>query len=207
MDFLSNHIESLIFCSPEALPVEDISSCLSEMFEAQIPVEDVENALQQLLAKYSGDEFPFQIFKVAGGYQFLTKPAYQASIGILLKQKSKKRLSTSALETIAIIAYKQPITKSQVEQIRGVNCDYAIMRLLEKELIEIKGKSDGVGKPVLYGTSQKFMDYFGINDLKELPLPKDIMEMENSIGSNSEEDKAPLTGLVPGLSDVDSENL
>ena len=202
MDFLSNHIESLIFCSPEALPVDDIRSCLSEMFEATIPVENIEEALQKLVAKYSGDEFAFQIFQVAGGYQFLTKPAYQASIGILLKQKSRKRLSTSALETVAIIAYKQPITKSQIEQIRGVNCDYAIMRLLEKELIEIKGKSDGVGKPVLYGTSQKFMDYFGINDLKELPLPKDIMEMENTIGANSEEDMAPAIGNISEIQDT-----
>lgn len=198
MDFLSNHIESLIFCSPEAIAMEDIRACLSEMFEADIPSHDIEEALVALLSKYDDEQFPYKIFKIAGGYQFLTKPAYQASIGILLKQKSKKRLSTSALETIAIIAYKQPITKSQIEQIRGVNCDYAIMRLLEKELVEIKGKSDGVGKPVLYGTSQKFMDYFGINSLKELPLPKDIANDENAIGTNSEEDMgtAPVAEIM-----------
>jgi segregation and condensation protein B len=186
LDFLSNHIESLIFCSPDALKVEDISACMAEMFEATVPSKDIEAALEQLVKKYEADTYPFQIFKIAGGYQFLTKPAYQASIGILLKQKSKKRLSTSALETVAIIAYKQPITKTQIEQIRGVNCDYAIMKLLEKELVEIKGKSDGVGKPVLYGTSQKFMDYFGIDDLKNLPLPKDISSDENSIGNVEE---------------------
>ena len=186
MDFLSNHIESLIFCSPDALKSEDIRACMTEMFEADVPSEDVENALKQLVKKYESTDYPFQIFKIAGGYQFLTKPAYQTSIGILLKQKSKKRLSTSALETVAIIAYKQPITKTQIEQIRGVNCDYAIMKLLEKELVEIKGKSDGVGKPVLYGTSQKFMDYFGIGDLKNLPLPKDIASEENSIGNIEE---------------------
>ena len=127
-----------------------------------------------------------ELVKSGGGYQFLTKPAYQASIGILLKQQSKKRLSNSALETLSIIAYKQPVTKSEAEQIRGVSCDYSIQKLLEKELIEIKGKSEGVGRPLLYGTSQKFMDYFGINDLKELPTPKDFSTEENSIGEEQE---------------------
>ena len=127
-----------------------------------------------------------ELVKSGGGYQFLTKPAYQASIGILLKQQSKKRLSNSALETLSIIAYKQPITKSEAEQIRGVNCDYAIQKLLEKELVEVKGKSDGVGRPLMYGTSPRFMDYFGINDLKELPTPKDFSTEENSIGEEQE---------------------
>jgi segregation and condensation protein B len=83
---------------------------------------------------------------------------------------------------MAIIAYKQPITKAQIEQIRGVNCDYAIQKLLEKELVEIQGKSDGVGRPILYGTSNKFLEYFGINDLKDLPSPKDFATEVNEIG-------------------------
>ena len=200
MDFLSNHIESLIFCSPESIKVEEIRACLSEMFEAEIPIEDISKALEELLLKYQEDTYPFQIFRIAGGYQFLTKPAYQSSISVLLKQKSKKRLSTSALETVAIIAYKQPITKHQIELIRGVNCDYAIQKLLEKELIDIKGKSDGVGRPVLYGTSEKFMEYFGINDLKELPLPKDFASMNNEIGQATEEDlERPAENQSPTL--------
>ena len=179
MDFLGNHIESLIFCSPDSIKAEEIGACLSEMFEATVAAEDIAAALEQLLVKYEDEKYPFQIFKIAGGYQFLTKPAYQPSISVLLKQKSKKRLSTSALETVAIIAYKQPITKHQIEQIRGVNCDYAIQKLLDKELIDMKGKSEGIGRPVLYGTSEKFMEYFGINDLKELPLPKDLAIINN----------------------------
>jgi segregation and condensation protein B len=119
---------------------------------------------------------------LGGGYQFLTKPAYQVSIGILLKQQSQKRLSTAQLETLAIIAYKQPITKGEVEQIRGVNSDYSVQKLLEKELIEIKGKSDGAGRPLIYGTSDKFMEYFGINSMQELPHPKDFSQPENQIG-------------------------
>lgn len=188
MDFLGNHIEALIFCSPKAIKVEDIQSCLSEMFEAEIPLEDIENGLKDIAAKYSADEYPFEVVKSGGGYQFLTKPAYQASIGILLKQQSKRRLSASAMETLSIIAYKQPVVKAEIEQIRGVNCDYTVQKLLEKELIEIKGKSDGVGRPLLYGTSEKFMDYFGINDLKELPTPKDFATNENEIGDSEPED-------------------
>jgi len=188
MNFLQNHIESLIFCSNEPIKAEEIRQCLNEMFEAEVPEEDVTAAIEALLTKYEHEESPFQVYKIAGGYQFLTKPAYQSSISILLKQKSKKRLSTSALETVAIIAYKQPISKAQIEQIRGVNCDYAIQKLLEKELIEIKGKSEGVGRPILYGTSQKFLDYFGINDIKEMPTPKDFAHEENEIGEINEND-------------------
>lgn len=183
MDFLQNHVESIVFCATEPVKAEEIRLVMAEMFEAEVQIEDIEAALEQLLAKYQSDEFPFQAYKVAGGFQFLTKPAYQASLGIFLKQKSKKRLSTSALEVMAIIAYKQPITKHQIEDIRGVNCDYAVQKLLEKELIEIKGKSDGVGRPILYGTSVKFMEYFGINSLQELPSPKDFATLENTIGN------------------------
>ena len=186
MDFLQNHIEALIFCSQEPVRPEEIRSCLSEMFEADVPEADIQGALDALVLKYEAETSPFQVYKVGGGYQFLTKPAYQSSLSIFLKQKSKKRLSTSALETIAIIAYKQPITKTQIEQIRGVNCDYAIQKLLEKELVEIKGKSDGVGRPVLYGTSEKFMEYFGINNLKDLPNPKDFSKEENTIGEEND---------------------
>jgi segregation and condensation protein B len=90
---------------------------------------------------------------------------------------------------LSIIAYKQPITKTQLEQIRGVNCDYTTQKLLEKELIEIKGKGDGPGRPMLFGTTSKFMEYFGINDLNELPTPKDFPR-ENSIGDEKIEDQA-----------------
>ncbi|MDB5272478.1 MAG: condensin subunit ScpB [Chitinophagaceae bacterium] len=183
MDFLQNHVESIVFCATEPVKAEEIRLVMSEMFEAEVQIEDIEAALDSLLVKYEADEFSFQVFKIAGGYQFLTKPAYQTSLGIFLKQKSKKRLSTSALEVMAIIAYKQPITKGQIEDIRGVNCDYAVQKLLEKELIEIKGKSDGVGRPLLYGTSKKFMEYFGLNSLTELPNPKDFSTLENTIGT------------------------
>lgn len=154
------------------------------MFNADVPDDDIQGALQRLEEKYQSEEYAFQLFKAAGGYQFLTKPAYQSSIGIMLKQQSKKRLSTSAMETLSIIAYKQPISKTEIENIRGVNCDYAVQKLLDKSLIEITGKADTIGRPMLYGTTAKFMEYFGINDLAELPTPKDFSGETNSIGEN-----------------------
>lgn len=184
MDFLQNHIEALIFCAPEPVTVVQIQQCLSEMFDTNIDTQVIEQALCCIQEKYEADIYPFQVYHIGGGYQFLTKPAYQASIGILLRQQSKKRLSKAALETLAIIAYKQPITKTEIEQIRGVNCDYALQRLLEKGLIVIKGKADTLGRPLLYATSQKFMDYFGINSLQELPQPKDFKEGQEIGESN-----------------------
>lgn len=186
MDFLINHIEALIFCSPSPIRLNEIRTCLNEMFNADIPEDDIIDAIKRLEEKFSAEEYSFQIFKSAGGYQFLTKPAYQASIGIMLKQQSKKRLSTSSMETLSIIAYKQPISKTELENIRGVNCDYAVQKLLDKSLIEILGKAETVGRPIMYGTSPKFMEYFGISDLKDLPTPKDFSEEVNTIGEAPE---------------------
>lgn len=186
MELLDKHVEALVFCSQTPISVDEIQESLSEMFETAIPQEDIEKALIALSDKYTHEDFAFEVCHTAGGYQFLTKPAYQASIGIYLKQKSKKRLSTSALETLAIIAYKQPITKTEVENIRGVSCDYTIQKLLDKELIEIQGKAETIGKPILYGTSPKFMEYFGINRLEELPTPKDFITEANEIGETNE---------------------
>lgn len=186
MDFLQNHIEALIFCSPTPIKLGELKSCLSEMFNAEVPEEDIAGAIQRLMDKYQQEDFSFQLNKSAGGYQFLTKPSYQASIGIMLKQQSKKRLSTSAMETLSIIAYKQPVSKTEVETIRGVNCDYAIQKLLEKGLIEIQGKGETVGRPLIYGTSEKFMEYFGVSELSELPTPKDFSQEVNTIGEGPE---------------------
>lgn len=186
MDFLQNHIEALIFCAPSPLKESEINSCLTEMFEAEVPAKDIASVLVGIEEKFKNEQFSFELVKSGGGYQFLTKPAYQASIGILLKQQSKRRLSTSALETLSIIAYKQPVTRLEMEQIRGVNCDYSVNRLLEKGLVEIKGKAESIGRPILYGTSNEFMDYFGINDITELPTPKEFAQSENEIGEEKE---------------------
>ena len=192
MKFLKYHVEALIFCSPSPLKLSEIRSSLSEMFDADVPEKDIIAAIEELINKYEAEEYSFTIVKSGGGYQFLTKPAYQSSISILLKQQSKRRLTTSALETLSIIAYKQPVTKGDLELIRGVNCDYTVNKLLEKGLIEIRGKSDSIGRPILYGTSQRFMDYFGINELSDLPTPKDFSHEANEIGDEKEIEESSL---------------
>lgn len=156
------------------------------MFESEVPKEHINAAILTLRNKYQEDDFSFSLEHLGAGYQFLTKPAYKASISILLKQQSQKRLSTAQMETLSIIAYKQPVTKSEIEQIRGVNCDYSVQKLLEKELVAIKGKSEALGRPMLYGTSEKFMEYFGIHTLKDLPQPKDFSQEGNQIGEEKD---------------------
>ena len=178
----------MIFCNQEPITIEEIEECLNEMFDASISKSEIEKEVHSIIEKYSSHLYPFEVLLSGGGYQFLTKPSYQESIGILLKKKNKRKLSTSAMETLSIIAYKQPVSKSEIEQIRGVNCDYAVQKLLEKELVEIVGKSDAVGRPLLYGITKKFMDYFGINSIEELPQLTDLIvkESENEIGEHKE---------------------
>jgi segregation and condensation protein B len=186
LDFLHRHIEALIFCAPSPLSVSEITKCLNEMFEVEVPEAHILNAIKELTNKYQSEDFSFQLELLGGGFQFLTKPAYQASISILLKQQSQKRLSTAQLETLSIIAYKQPITKGEIERIRGVNSDYSVQKLLDKALVEIQGKSDGIGRPLIYGTSNKFMEYFGINAISDLPQPKDFSNLDNQIGGQKD---------------------
>src|SRR5690606_32566085 len=144
MDFLQNHIEALIFCSPTPIRVSEIQSCLSEMFNADVPEEDITDAISRLDEKFRQDEVSFQLNRSNGGYHFFTKPAQQVSIGIMLKQQSKKGLSTSEMETLTIIAYRKPVSRTDIENIRGVNCDYAVQKLLDQQLIEITGKAETV---------------------------------------------------------------
>lgn len=182
MEFLSQHIEALIFSTEHPITVAEIKSVLDAAFETTFSEEDILRGIEDLKIRYADAQFSFDIIEIAGGYQFLTKPAFHHSVGTYLRHTTKKRLSQAALETLSIIAYKQPVSKTELEQIRGVSCDYAIQKLLEKELVEIQGRSEAPGRPLVYGTSEKFMDYFGIKSLKDLPKPKDFKEIENQIG-------------------------
>jgi segregation and condensation protein B len=180
------YIEALIFSSEQSLRLEEIAYCLQAALERDFSTDEINGYINNIHKKYSDPNLAIELVKVNNGYQFFTKKAFHPVINLLQAQRSKKKLSQAALETLAIIAYKQPATKTDVEQIRGVNCDYSIQKLLEKELITIVGKSEGVGKPILYGTSNLFMDYFGINDMQELPHIKEFTTSENSIGETAE---------------------
>jgi segregation and condensation protein B len=186
MEYLPQHVEALIYASPQPISLADIQTVLLEAFGVEFAEEVILEAINELKARYAHDQHSFEIVEVAGGYQFMSKGAYHETIGTHLRQQSTKKLSRSALETLSIIAYKQPVTKSELEKIRGVSCDYAIQKLLEKELTTILGRAETVGKPLLYGVTDRFMDYFGINSLEELPQPKDFALPENTIGNPEE---------------------
>ncbi|MBK6640528.1 MAG: SMC-Scp complex subunit ScpB [Bacteroidia bacterium] len=183
MKLLKQHIEALIFTTEQAITPDEMISCLKAVYGWDLKKDDIIAITDELKVKYASEEFSYELNEIAGGFQFLSKKEFHATIHVMLQLKEKKRLSTAALETLAIIAYKQPISKPELEHIRGVSCDYSIQKLLEKELIVIAGKSDGPGKPLLYATSKNFMDHFGLRSVKDLPKLKDIQSLDaNEIG-------------------------
>jgi len=182
MDRLDLHIEALVFASEQALKPAEIKATLEESLGNKINKSAIDDALARLIVKYETDQTALEFTEIAGGFQFLTKAPFHNTIGTYLRQITRKRLSKAALECLAIIAYRQPVPKSEIEKIRGVNCDYSIQKLLEKELIVISGRSEGPGRPLLYGTSEKFMEHFGLKDISDLPKPKEFQVAENEIG-------------------------
>ncbi len=186
MEQLYLHIESLIFATEQPISKDEIIACLEACFETSFSLSDVDEALNSIDEKYAGDNYSFGLNRINGGYLFLTKGAYHNVVGQYLKLNTRKMLSKAALETLAIIAYKQPVTKTEVESIRGVGCDYTIQKLLDKELISIQGRSEGPGRPLLYATSERFMDYFGLNDISDLPKLKDFQKPDSEIGSSTD---------------------
>lgn len=189
MENLHQHIEALIYSSETAVTIEDIMHCL-EKLEPNSPPDKalIEQHLADIETKYQSDFFSFELRVIGGGYQFFTKPQYHKTVSILIGQKEKKRLSTATLETLSIIAYRGPITKTECEAIRGVNCDYSVQKLMEKELVEVAGRlEDAVGKPILYRVTPLFLDYFGINSINELPKLKEVaVSDENTVGETPE---------------------
>ena len=176
------HIEALIFASDKPLTNADLVELLNNamgFIEDRASLEQVESAVEGIKEKYDAEFYAFELKQSGGGWQFLTKKAYHKTVAQLNGDKFLKRLSIAALETLAIVAYKQPITKSEIESIRGVNCDYAVQKLLEKDLVVISGRNeDAVGKPLIYSTSKSFMDYFGINSTADLPKISEVLMEE-----------------------------
>ncbi len=176
------HIEALIFASDKPLRnaelLELVNTALAFIEDRATP-EQVDAAIEGIVEKYNSEFYAFEVRQIGGGWQFLTKKEYHKTVAQLNGDKFLKRLSVAALETLAIIAYKQPITKSEIESIRGVNCDYAVQKLLEKDLVVISGRNEeAVGKPLIYSTSKSFMDYFGINSADDLPKISEVLMEE-----------------------------
>jgi segregation and condensation protein B len=181
---VKNIIEALIFASDEPMTVRFIRSIVDEVNKDLPPsghlivnAEIIRKAVSDLNRGYGRLGSGFRITEVAGGFVYATQEQFASWVGRLAKERARRRLSPTAVETLAIIAYKQPITKSEVEFIRGVNVDYIINALLEKDLIQITGRQNSPGRPLLYGTTQKFLEHFGLNELTDLPKPREIAEL------------------------------
>jgi len=174
-------IEALIFSSDDSLGSAEIINAIKGIDgeDIEITANDIENVVDELNKKYNEENNSFRIVKIANGYLFATTEEYAKYVGYLSSEKTKRRLSHAALETLSIIAYKQPITKPELETIRGVNSDHIISSLLEKNLITIKGRSESIGRPLLYATTDEFLKYFGLNTLSDLPKPREIEDIMN----------------------------
>lgn len=206
-------IEALIFSSDDSLSAEEIIGAIKSIDgeDVEITKEEVDNTVDSLNQKYSEAGNSFRILRIANGYLYATLESYAKYVGYLSSERAKRRLSQAALETLSIIAYKQPITKPELESIRGVNSDYILTTLLEKNLITIKGRAETVGRPLLYGTTDEFLKYFGLNNLTDLPKPREIdeimqdedfLEQKRKIMMNELEEK--LEESIGGTVDGDS---
>lgn len=161
-------IEALLFSSDQPLTLALIAESLES------PPDEVAAGLEELGALYGAREAGVELREIAGGWQLVTTAAQAEWVGRLLRGKRRMRLSRAALETMAIVAYKQPVTKSEIEAIRGVDSSGVMATLLERNLVTIKGRSKVVGRPLLYGTTPEFLEYFGLKDLSELPRPEEL---------------------------------
>ena len=194
-------IEALIFSSDDTLPADEIIRAIKAIDGEDIKLtkEHIDQAVDYLNKKYEENENSFRILRIANGYLFATIEGYAKYVGYLLSERSKRRLSQAALETLSIIAYKQPITKPELESIRGVNSDYILATLLDKNLIAIKGRAETVGRPLLYGTTEDFLKYFGLNNLSDLPKPRELEEIMQDEDFLEQKRKIMMTGLEEKL--------
>lgn len=184
-------IEALLFTSEKPIAVDQIKEVLDE-----IDSKDIRAIIQELKSEYETLGRSFKIYEVAGGFQMVTEPAFAEYLKRFYKAKSKDKLTKPALETLAIIAYRQPITRADIEDIRGVNVDGVVKTLADRLLIKITGRKDAPGRPILYGTTKEFLERFGLSSLSELPKLSefteadiDLKEAEDGTGKIAQEDR------------------
>lgn len=172
-------IEALVFASDEPITPQEIMNAIKGIDgpDSDVDSGEIDTAVDELNKRYEESGSAFTILKIAHGYSFATRPSHAKYVGFLSTEKSKRRLSNAALETLAIIAYKQPLTKPELEMIRGVNSDYTLNTLLEKNLVTIAGRAESVGRPLLYATTDEFLKYFGLHSINDLPKPREIEEI------------------------------
>lgn len=196
-----NVIEALIFSSDDSLSADDIIISIKGIDgeDSEITKEEIDAVVDQLNDKYNKQNIAFKIKRIANGYVYATTEEFAKYVGYLSSERAKRRLSQAALETLSIIAYKQPVTKPEIEMIRGVNSDYMLTTLLEKNLITIKGRAETVGRPLLYATTDEFLKYFGLNTISDLPKPRELEEIMQDEDFLEQKRKIMMTTLEEKL--------
>ena len=174
---LEQAVEALVFASDVPLRPEDIRRVVADVTGGDVAPEAVEAAVGRLNAAYREGARAFRIQSWGGGYRLATTDELSPYVRALFQREEERRLSRSLLETLAVIAYKQPATKPEVDAVRGVKSDYALRQLLERDFVSVVGRSETVGRPLLYGTTDRFLDQFGLTGLDALPSPREIEEI------------------------------
>ncbi len=169
---LSGRIEAILFVSGEAVRVEDLAKALN------VSVREVESELVKLRDEYDFRQRGFTLKRFGHQVQLATRALYAADVVHLLQPVQKQSLTQAAMETLAVVAYKQPVTRAEVEQVRGVKCDYSLQSLMNKELIMEVGRKDALGRPILYGTTENFLSHFGLTSLEDLPTMPEVPQEE-----------------------------
>lgn len=211
MDDLKNIVESLLFVAEEPLTIERLKQIISGS-----ETKALREALDELMIDYEARQGGFYLNPVAGGFQIRTRPEYMEYIKRLLQPKPQ-RLSKAALETLAIIAYKQPVIRSDIEHLRGVDCGGVLRVLLERKFIRVLGRKEIPGRPLIYATTKRFLEVFGLKNLKDLPTPKEIEEFGSALSEEmaegaediepevvDDEDQAQSQSLSDSFDDTDS---
>jgi len=195
MEEIKRILEALLFASPDPLTAERVAAIVPG-----VEAEQVMQAAGELREDYSREARSFQIVEVGGGWQLTTRPEYAVWVEKLFESGSKAHLSKAALETLAVVAYKQPVLRSGIESIRGVNVDSVLRTLMERNLVRIVGRGEGPGRPLLFGTTKDFLMQFGINRLSDLPKVEEIDEL---VGEKPEASKEPATQDHAGQSETE----
>ncbi len=213
---LVKNIEAMIFASDRPLPVDEIQDLINHRhsnqkekenlhFEEEIETDSIVRAIETISEKYAAEYYPFEIKYTGGGYCFLTKKEFHDVVVPVCQEKKIKRLSSAAMETLAIIAYKQPVTKAEIEYLRGVSADYSVQKLMEKELIVVAGrKEEAIGKPLLYRTAENFLDYLGIQDFSELPKLNELFDI-NKVDASAASPMGAIEDTEDETSDADQD--
>lgn len=176
-DRLTQAVEALVFASDVPLRDEDVARAYGEVTGADVSPEQVARAVAALNAAYQRGGRAFRIERMGGGYRLLTVDEAAPFVRALFAREEERRLSRALLESLAVVAYRQPVSKPEIDHLRGVNSDYALRQLLERGLIALVGRGEGVGRPLLYGTTDAFLDQFGLDALESLPRPREIDEL------------------------------